>query len=79
MTKRTKNLNTKPEINPDLIKQLLSQADGQELFGPDGFFQSLKQSLANGILEGEMEHHLGYAKHDNQKLETSSKPIRYYV
>ena len=55
MTKRTKKLNTRPEINPDLIKQLLQQAEGQELFGADGFFQSLKQSLANGILDGEME------------------------
>ncbi len=64
MTKRSKKSHTtQSAIDPDLIKQLLQQAEGQELFGPDGFFQSLKQSLANGILEGEMEHHFGYQKH----------------
>ncbi len=53
MTKRTKKSHTiQSEINPDLIKQLLQHAEGQKFFGTDGFFQSLKQSLANGILEG---------------------------
>ncbi len=79
MTKRTKKLNTRPEINPDLIKQLLQQAEGQELFGADGFFQSLKQSLANGILDGEMEHHLGYQKHDKSPKSTTNRRNGHYA
>ena len=80
MTKRTKKShNTQAEINPDLIKQLLQHAQGQELFGADGFFQSLKQSLANGILEGEMEHHLGYEKHDKSPKQTANRRNGHYA
>ena len=50
-------------LDQELIKTLLSQAEGQDLFGKEGFFQQLKTSLANAMLEGEMENHLGYSKH----------------
>jgi hypothetical protein len=49
---RTKNKHN--NIDTDLIKDILDQANGQDLFGRDGFFQHLKQSLANGMLEGEI-------------------------
>lgn len=49
--------------NQELIQALVKQANGQELFGKNGFFQQLKEQLVNGVLEGEMEHHLGYEKH----------------
>lgn len=51
-------------IKPELIKELLSQAKGQELFGQEGFIEQLKRGLVDGMLEGEMEHHLGYQKHE---------------
>ncbi len=80
MTKRSKKSHTtQSAIDPDLIKQLLQHAEGQELFGADGFFQSLKQSLANGILEGEMEHHLGYGKHDKSPKSTSNRRNGHYA
>ncbi len=69
MTKTTKK--SKDTLSPALIEEILrSCPDGQELFGSDGFFQQLKRGLVNGMLEGEMEHHLGYQKHDK-----SNKPV----
>lgn len=65
-------------ITPSLIKDLLSQADGQDLFGRDGFFQHLKQSLVNGMLEGEIDHHLGYEKHDKSPKPTSNRRNGHY-
>ncbi len=35
----------------------------EDLFGPEGVFTQLKGSLMQRLLEGEMEHHLGYRKH----------------
>ena len=61
-TKTTKK--SKDTLSPKLIEEILQHADGQDLFGAEGFFQQLKRGLVNGMLEGEMEHHLGYQKHD---------------
>ena len=55
---------SKNRIPPKLLEALLEHSDDQELFGNDGFFHHLKQGLVEGILEGEMEHHIGYEKHD---------------
>lgn len=55
--------NTKNKtIDPQLIKQLLEHADSEQLFGKDGFFQKLAQGLVKGILNAEMEYHLGFEK-----------------
>jgi putative transposase len=70
MRKSNKNNNQNNNISPETVRELLAQAGGQDLFGRDGFFHQLKVSLANGMLEGEMEHHLGYEKHDK-----SAKPF----
>ncbi len=59
----TKLKKIKPQIDGELLQALMSEAEGQDLFGRNGFFQQLKESLANGMLEGEMEYHLGYNKH----------------
>jgi len=73
MTKTTRR-KKKNLIDKGLLKSLLEQAEGQELFGKEGFFASLKQSLANEMLEGEMEHHLGYSKHDkSSEKETGNR------
>ncbi|OED38079.1 transposase, partial [PVC group bacterium (ex Bugula neritina AB1)] len=65
-------------INPELIKALLNEVDDQDLFGQEGFFQKLKESLANGILEGELEHHLGYKKHNKSPKINSNRRNGHY-
>ena len=65
-------------IDQDLLKALLKEADGQDLFSRDGFFQQLKQALANKMLEGEMEHHLGYSKHAKEEKSTGNRRNGYY-
>lgn len=71
--KQTKNL-----IPSDLMKQLINHVGDQELFGRNGFFQQLKQNLVNGMLEGEIDHHLGYGKHDKEPKETDNRRNGYY-
>ena len=63
-TTKTKIKKPKNDLSPELIQALLHPADGNEIFGAEGFFQQLKRGLVNGMLEGEMDHHLGYPKHD---------------
>lgn len=60
-------------IDPQLIKQLLEHADSGEFFGKDGFFQQLKQSLVNGILNAEMDYHLGFEKHSRDEKPTDNR------
>ena len=79
MTKSNKNKKQNNTISPELIRQLLDQAGGQNLFGREGFFQQLKQGLANGMLEGEMEHHLGYEKHDKSAKERGNRRNGHYA
>jgi putative transposase len=76
MTKQQKNKQQK--ISPELIKSLIDEVGAQELFGQKGFFQSLKESLVNGILEGEIDHHLGYKKHDKSPKPTENRRNGYY-
>ena len=70
--------NKQNNIDSHLIKALLDQAGGQDLFGRDGFFQQLKQSLANGMLEGEIEHHLGYEKHAKSPKTSDNRRNGHY-
>ena len=74
MKKRNKSNN---QIPPKLLKALLEHSDGQELFGSDGFFHHLKQGLVEGILEGEIEHHIGYEKHDKSPKQTTNRRNGY--
>ena len=77
MTKR-KNKTTKNAISPALMEELMRHADGQELFGTEGFFQQLKRELVNGMLEGEMDHHLNYPKHDKSPKSTDNRRNGHY-
>ncbi len=67
-----------PLLSPELVQGLISQAEGQDLFGQEGFFQRLKQVLVNGILEGELTHHLGYSKHDKEPKQTPNRRNGHY-
>ena len=50
-------------IRKELIDELMKDAgEGAELFGDEGLLNQLKKALVERALEGEMTHHLGYAK-----------------
>jgi len=76
MTKDTKK--SKDALSPKLIEEILQHADGQELFGVQGFFQQLKGGLVNGMLEGDMEHHLGYQKHNKSNKSADNSRNGHY-
>jgi len=71
-------------ISDKLIDQLLEGCDSPEdILGESGLLKQLTQKVANRALEAEMEHHLGYAKHDpagkntgNSRNGKSSKCVR---
>lgn len=51
------------KITGKLVEELLAKADPQELFGRSGIFEQLKKQIVERVLEGELEHELGYSKH----------------
>ena len=50
----------------ELVRQLAERvrAEGLSLTGPGGLLDRLTKVVLEGALEGEMDAHLGYAKHD---------------
>src|SRR5881398_2285257 len=50
----------------ELARQLAqrAQAEGLQLTGPGGLLGRLTKVVLEGALEGELDAHLGYAKHD---------------
>lgn len=50
----------------ELVRQLAERvrAEGLSLTGPGGLLGRLTKVVLEGALEGEMDAHLGYAKHD---------------
>ncbi len=50
-------------IRKELIDELIATS-GQSLIGPDGLVKELTKALVERMLSGEMNHHLGYQKHD---------------
>jgi transposase-like protein len=56
-----------PDIQGELIKQMIQRCDGsQTLFDQGGLFDPLKKRLIQMALEGELDEHLGYPKHQPQ-------------
>jgi len=51
------------EINKKLLDEMISQSGGN-LLGPTGLIRQLTKALVERMLEGELNHHLGYEKHD---------------
>jgi putative transposase len=50
-------------IRKELIDELMATSEGA-LIGPDGLSKELTKALVERMLAGELNHHLGYAKHD---------------
>ncbi len=50
-------------IPNELIDELIASS-GKSLIGPDGLVKELTKALVERMLAGEMNHHLGYQKHD---------------
>ncbi len=57
----------KDQIDEKLIDQLISQIDPQDLIKKDGIFSIMKKKLVERALEAEMNHELGYSKHERGK------------
>lgn len=54
-----------PKTQEQLIDQLVKDYKGPESFwGESGLFSQLKKKIIERTLEVEMDHHLGYSKHD---------------
>ncbi len=71
-------------VTPELLDQLLKDYQSpDDLLGADGLLQQLTKALVERALQGELTHHLGYAKHapegkntGNSRNGTSSKTIK---
>jgi putative transposase len=50
-------------IKKELIDELIASSGGS-LIGPDGLVKELTKALVERMLSGEMNHHLGYQKHE---------------
>lgn len=50
-------------IRKELIDELMATSEGP-LIGPNGLSKELTKALVERMLSGEMNHHLGYAKHE---------------
>src|SRR5487761_223271 len=55
-----------PAADEQLLKELTerARADGLKLTGQDGLLGKLTKMVIEGALEGEMDGHLGYSRHD---------------
>jgi putative transposase len=69
-------------IRKELIDELMATSDGP-LIGPDGLSKELTKALVERMLAGELNHHLGYEKHDvagrhsgNSRNGNSSKTLK---
>lgn len=53
-------------VDTRFAEQLVAQAreEGLQLTGPGGLLQRVTKTVLEGALEGEMDDHLGYGKHD---------------
>ncbi len=51
------------EIKKELIDELIAGSGGN-LIGPNGLVKELTKALVERMLTGELNHHLGYEKHD---------------
>jgi len=65
--KQDKMNSSKPDINSQLVEELLSKTDPSELFGKDGLFQQLRTQIVERVLASELEHEVGYGKEPGRR------------
>lgn len=66
------------EAMNQVVSDLISKANPNEIFGKNGLFQQLKKQIVDKILEGEIEHELGYSKHSKiPKSDTNRRNGKY--
>jgi len=56
-----------PRIPEAVLDQLLAGADPQTVFDPNGRLDGLKKTLAERVLNAEMDHHLAGAEPGNRR------------
>jgi putative transposase len=78
------SLRVSPEVDRQVVTELVkrAQADGVAISGEGGLMQQLTKIVLESSLEGEMDAHLGYGKHDpagrdggNSRNGTRSKTV----
>ena len=57
------------EINEKLLDELIAQVNPDEVLSKDGLFTQMKKRIIEKMLEGEMDHELGYKKHSREYKE----------
>lgn len=66
---KKKSLKTRRPIRKELVDELLSDCrDSGDLVGPQGLLKQLTGALVERMLEGELDAHLGYNKHQRRPM-----------
>ncbi len=60
-------------IRKELIGELIASSGGKSLIGPDGLVKELTKALVERMLAGELNHHLGYEKHEIARYEVATR------
>ena len=55
-----------PRVSEKLIEELISQVNPSDILKKDGLFSKLKKQIVEKVLQGELEHELGYKKHSKK-------------
>src|ERR1700739_3167126 len=64
-----------PRIPDAVLDPLLSDADPQTVFDPNGLLDALKKALAERVLNAEMDHHLAGAEPGNRRNGYGKKTV----
>ena len=60
-------LKKEPKINEKLVEELISGINPSDILKKDGLFSKLKKQIIERVLEGELEHELGYRKNSKEE------------
>ena len=62
-----------PRISDKLVEELISQVNPSDILKKDGLFSKLKKQIVEKVLQGELEHELGYKKHSKKEKEVGNR------
>ena len=66
-------LKKEPKISDRLVEELISQVNPSDILKKDGLFSKLKKQIVEKVLQGELEHELGYKKNSKDKKEIENR------